>query len=530
MTNFMPQELAGNKIQTFNMPEIVSAVEYVTDLKKPEILGAVFDFIKHQNIAERLPTKFQVQKLLDNGLSGGVDTVVNLAKQHDPDGKIIGALQARAWKELAYYSSELGTSGAQNALRNAMKFYREQYQASPETRIRSGINLAGLASLAKRLGVAVPDDIDITKMATSALIDLNKTPQAARNSQFHAYRAEAFVALDNIDGAQAEIGRIAQDPNTSAETLGAVTRQLRHLWRLGEKSEQGAGIIQSLGAAILVRDFDVARLPVDDVRALAERDAPSNEQLEAILGRDGPLSYEWVKLGMECAQSVGVIRTAARRFGTGFIVRGGDIVPSLSDELCVLTNAHVVSNDPEDLAEHPDNAEIVFEAAHKGMSYDFAEIARSWSKNHLDATLLRFRGDPPKLKPLSFAKNLPLADGTQRVYVIGYPSGGELSFSLQHNQLIDHEGPPDGKPVDDSVRRVQYRAPTEHGSSGSPVFNSQNWRVIALHHAGDDKAIKRLNGRHDSWPANQGIWIQSICTAGRCEQKPSASREGPKTG
>lgn len=78
-----------------------------------------------------------------------------------------------------------------------------------------------------------------------------------------------------------------------------------------------------------------------------------------------------------------------------------------------------------------------------------------------------------------------------------------------------HEGPPSGKRLDGRFCRVQYTAPTEQGSSGSPVFNSQNWRVIALHHAGDSKAMKRLNGREDSWPANEGIWIQSICAAGQ---------------
>ncbi|MBZ9663009.1 serine protease [Mesorhizobium sp. ESP-6-4] len=506
--------LAGES-QTFNAPEMLSALDHLAELRRPEALGGVFDFIKDKKIGDLIPTRFQVQKLLDNGLSGGAAALLGLAQQHDPAGKIIGALQARAWKELALYSSDLGASGAKDAIKKAMAGYSAQYQSNPETRIRSGINLIGLATLARQLDIPVADNIDRLKLATSVLEDLNKTPPAGRDSRFHASRAEAFVALDDIDRAQVELGKVAQDPNTSAETLGAVTRQLRYLWKLDEKSEQGAGIIKSLGAAILTRDFDVARLPVDDVRALAEGPAPSDEQLEAILGKDGPLSYQWVKLGMECAQSVGVVRTLARRFGTGFIVRGGDIVPPLGDEPCVLTNAHVLSNEPSDQAESPDNAEIVFEAVDKDKAHRFTEIIRSWPRGNLDATLVRFDGEPPKLKPLSFAKNLPLADGTQRVYVIGYPNGGELSFSMQHNTLIDHEGPPLGKPVDSSVCRLQYTAPTEQGSSGSPVFNSQNWLVIALHHAGDAKAMKRLNGREDCWPANEGIWIQSICAAGQ---------------
>jgi len=75
--------------------------------------------------------------------------------------------------------------------------------------------------------------------------------------------------------------------------------------------------------------------------------------------------------------------------------------------------------------------------------------------------------------------------------------------------LLEHEGPTAGKPANSHVRRVQYRAPTEGGSSGSPVFNGNNWRVIALHHAGGND-MQRLNGSIEKWPANQGIWIQSI--------------------
>ncbi|WP_320202116.1 trypsin-like serine peptidase (plasmid) [Agrobacterium sp. rho-13.3] len=517
MTPRKPKSPPTGDIQTFNASEIVSAADRLADLKAPQMLGAVFDFIKDKKIGELIPDRFQVEKLLDDGLSGGAAALVNLARQHDPDSKIMGALQARAWKELAYYASDIGVGEARDAVVNAMAGYKEQYETNPESRIRSSINLIGLATLAQQLDIPVAEDINRVQLATSVLAELNQTPHSARGPQFHASRAEAFVALNDMDRAQSELGKIVQDPRTSAETLGAVTRQLRHLWKIGEQSEQGAGIIRSLGAAILTRDFDIAHLPADDVRALAEKPDPSEAQLEAIFGKDGPLSYRWVKLGMERAQSVGVIRNAVHRFGTGFIVRGGDILPDLGDEPCVLTNAHVVSTHPSDGGQSPDSTEILFEAADKEIPYNFKEILFSGQKEGLDATLLRFDGQVPNLKPLPFAPNLPLANGTQHVYVIGYPSGGELSFSLQNNELLDHEGPDKGTPPDPSVRRVHYKAPTEKGSSGSPVFNEQDWRVIALHHAGDLNGIRRLNGRQDSWPANEGIWIQSICAAGRSQ-------------
>jgi V8-like Glu-specific endopeptidase len=65
------------------------------------------------------------------------------------------------------------------------------------------------------------------------------------------------------------------------------------------------------------------------------------------------------------------------------------------------------------------------------------------------------------------------------------------------------------------VCRVHYRAPTEGGSSGSPVFNSRLWQVIALHHKGGKIGMPRLNGKPGSYGANEGVSMQSIIAAMR---------------
>ena len=55
---------------------------------------------------------------------------------------------------------------------------------------------------------------------------------------------------------------------------------------------------------------------------------------------------------------------------------------------------------------------------------------------------------------------------------------------------------------------------------GRPVFHS--WRVPALHHAGDE-ALPRLNRLPGTWPANEGIWIQSIIAGARRDTKCQGS-------
>ena len=100
-----------------------------------------------------------------------------------------------------------------------------------------------------------------------------------------------------------------------------------------------------------------------------------------------------------------------------------------------------------------------------------------------------------------------------RVYVVGHPGGKELSFSFQDNELLGHEGNPNGKPRLSGVCRVHYRAPTEPGSSGSAVFDESLWEVIALHHAGSSFGVPRLNGEPGTYAANEGIAIESIVAA-----------------
>jgi V8-like Glu-specific endopeptidase len=119
--------------------------------------------------------------------------------------------------------------------------------------------------------------------------------------------------------------------------------------------------------------------------------------------------------------------------------------------------------------------------------------------------------EEPAIQPLPIARDLPLLTNGARVYVIGYPAGGGLAFSMQDNALLDHEGPQAGTPPSPNVLRVHYRAPTEKGSSGSPVFNRSSWQVIALHHAGGE--LPKLNGKPGTHPANEGIALMSIIEA-----------------
>ena len=91
-----------------------------------------------------------------------------------------------------------------------------------------------------------------------------------------------------------------------------------------------------------------------------------------------------------------------------------------------------------------------------------------------------------------------MGDPAPRLYVIGHPNGSDLQFSLQDNCLLDCDDP-----------FLHYRTPTIKGNSGSPVFEMDDWQVVALHHAG----VGKLNGRENK--ANEGISILKIQAATR---------------
>jgi V8-like Glu-specific endopeptidase len=81
---------------------------------------------------------------------------------------------------------------------------------------------------------------------------------------------------------------------------------------------------------------------------------------------------------------------------------------------------------------------------------------------------------------------------------VGHPSGRGLSFSS--GEFLGHATP-----------HLHYRAATEGGSSGSPVFNA-DWKLVGLHHAGGE-ALPKLNGESGTYEANEGITISAIAAA-----------------
>ncbi len=432
-----------------------------------------------------------------------------LPKSFPAWGEATGLL-GRAHKQIFFDARDKHSPAARTALQQAVSAYRAVVDAGGSWTWQ-GINVVAVLAAARRLGIPAAPELDPVDLARRVLEALEKVPSSQQDEWHAATMAEACLALGDWKNVARHLRTYVTHPKVEAFHLGSTLRQFCEVWGLDEDKKHGRPLLAILQAQLMRKPGGTLELTPTDFKKLAATPTPARGQLEAILGADGPKTYRWMLLGLEKARSVVAIELRGiRRQGTGFLMRAHDLGLDL-DELVVLTNHHVVNAEGSGEAIKADSAEVVFEALSPVQRIEVEKVLWSSPPDRHDASILKLKKQPQGVGALSAGKTLPLAGGqpAQRVYVIGHPGGRELAFSLQDNELLDHEGPTKGRPAIEGVVRLHYRAPTEGGSSGSPVFNEE-WSVVGLHHLGGKEGISRLNGEAGTYGANEGLWIQAI--------------------
>jgi Trypsin-like peptidase domain/Tetratricopeptide Repeats-Sensor len=495
------------------LDEGLEVAKQLREAREFDLLDQLTDQMRREGDERPAVRRLQAQSRIDQGRAvSALDILEGTAARLETGSFEWGeahGLMGRAWKQIFFDTADKTTERAGKALANSVKQYQIPYELGQYP--WHGVNLLALANYAQSNGLSIDPPIDSERLANDILNTLKTTPEKDRDNWYYASVAEAQLALRDLDAAEANIKTYVTDPKTTAFALGGTLRQFTDLWDLEKKGEREHGILQALRAALMSKEGAVMELTPDQYqRALGQK--ASDAQYEAILGSDAAQVVEWFDLLLVRAKSVGAIyRDEFNRHGTGFLVQGSKFKADWGDELFVVTNAHVVSDDPADGAIRPEEASVKFERADSTRTYEVEKIMWSSGKTMLDAAVLKLKQPVTGIESLKSTNLLPVLDQKQRVYVIGHPKGGALKISFQDNILLDHEGPTKGTPVDPAICHVHYRTPTEEGSSGSPVFNAK-LEVIALHHFGG-QAIRRLNGKTELWPANEGIWIKSIIGA-----------------
>jgi hypothetical protein len=441
------------------------------------------------------------QSLIDQGKLGAAISALEtlIARDEDPaETAEARGLLGRVHKQAYVNSADPTSRRNQVSLRTAIAAYEAVYRAAPDVHLWHGINTVALVRRAQRDGVSVVGAPDPVALAREILRRIEADAARGRVATWDvATAAEASLALGDTQAAERWLQEYVERDDADAFELNSCYRQLREVWLLTVDAEPGATLLPLLQGHLLRRTGGRVDVPTGEVNTTIERAS----RLEKVLGRDGVVTLGWYRQGLERCRAVAQIRTATGEgFGTGFLVRGGDLAPGLGDEIFLLTNAHVVSNDSSvPHALRPDEAVIGFEAQESPAPEGHRVAKLLWTSRpeDLDATLLRLDPPVPGAPPCPLAARLPVNDESQKVYVIGHPGGRGLSFSIHDNLLLDYDD-----------RLLHYRAPTEGGSSGSPVFNQQ-WRLIGLHHAGGFE-MPRLNGKAGTYAANEGIVLARI--------------------
>lgn len=442
-------------------------------------------------------------------------------------------LIGRVYKQLYVNADDPANPQNIDYLKRSVNAYNNIYCTDIQSCLWHGINVAAMLYRAKADGIELqgfPGEKELAEKILAAVEEKYEDAEQRADAWDFAIAAEACIALHKPEDAVKWLSGYFRDPYVDAFELGSTLRQMEEVWKLNMDSETGKLILPLLRSQLLQREGGNVLIEPEELKQqkVAEESTKlkyqnllsqtgenkekniANNGLEKVFGHDSYNSYKWMMTATDRGLAVARIgRDSSTGFGTGFLLHGKALHEKLADELVLITNAHVVSNDPAEKSLSPYEAVIIFEALSRDEEFSVSEIIWSSPSDELDCTILRFDGENTarlkeltkkvKIYPLAFL--LPIlpegADSTQRVYIIGHPAGGTLQFSLQDNLLLDYEDP-----------KIHYRTPTVGGSSGSPVFNAK-WDLIGLHHAGRTD-MPKLKGKEGTYEANEGIWIQAV--------------------
>jgi hypothetical protein len=492
-------------------------VEALCNQRDYDLMGQLAEAVSRRDPKNAKNRRLYAQYLIDTGKATvAIDLLQPLARRLpsvDPEFAEATGLLGRAHKQIFFDAGDKTAPGAREALKKAIATYRGPYEADHKNTWH-GVNLIALLTRARGLGIRVAPELNPGSIAKDVVATLQATPAEKRDDWFLPTLAEASLGLDDWVVIERNVGEYVTAASTKAFQVASTLRQFTEVWDLERRDDRGRALVDILRARLMELDGGSLEIVPEKLQRLRQQTPPDKAQLEAVLGKDGSQTYQWWKTGLERALSVAAVRQRmGGRVGTGFLVRAGDLGREPADELLLLTNFHVVNELGVSPGIRPDEAEVAFEAADPGKQYAVAQILWSSPPERHDASLLRLATPVTGIAPLAFAAALPAIDDAARVYIVGHPGGRDLAFSFQDNELLDHEGPPVGKPLIPGVCRLHYRAPTEGGSSGSPVFNSRLWQVIALHHKGGKIGMPKLNAKEGTYGANEGVSIQSIAAA-----------------
>lgn len=508
----MPEQLAGD------------VLKHLRRKRRFELLAPVADAILQSGLRTPLVRRQYAQALIDQGALGAGELILQsiVSDFRGSTAEVIEArgLTGRVYKQIYVDLNDPTSPRNRDNLARALHEYLHVYRLNPFEHLWHGVNVVALLARARRDGLpraGMPDASAIAQELLETLADreLRLTNTSASLPAWDlATRIEVYVALGAAERtdegrqnyfrqAEAEALRYIAHPKADAFEVASTLRQFREVWQLDERTPPGDHLLPILNAGYLSKQGAVMDKSPRRVEQEAAAVDDAVKDLEAVFGPDRMVTLKWYKKGLDQCNSVArVEKTNGRGHGTAWLVTASDFFPGRAG-LLLLTNAHVVSDDPNPftnpLAIPPDEARVNFRSGETDVIFNVKdEVVKSSPPNELDATFLEIEGEPPATPVRLHRKSLAVADPAPRLYIIGHPGGRDVEISLHDNQLLAT-----------NERLLHYRTPTEKGSSGSPVFEPEDWRVVALHHKGSE-SLGRIDGQPGTYQANEGIAVGAI--------------------
>ncbi len=438
------------------------------------------------------------QALIDDGFLDDAERVLNaiVADRMTGSGEL---MEARGLLGRVYKQRYLNASPEEKTanLHRVIELYYEAFRVNPQKNLWHGINVVALTARGRRDGLAfadMPDELALAREILTTIEQIESEATGELNAYDEATRMEAYVALGQYHDADISALRYVDSVDADAFEIKSTIRQLEEVWQLKFDEPPGHHLLPLLKAVQLSKEGGFSNREPEKVPAEAQAVGLAADELEALFGTARTVTLKWYKLGLEQCNAIARIeKPDGRACGTGWLVKASDFFADREGVL-LLTNEHVIPR-----CVRPKDAQANFQIS--GETLPVKEIVWTSPVAELDATLVALDGEP-KAKPLVLhdeAVELPQPpDPAPRLYIIGHPMGRDIEFSIQDNHLLAC-----------NERLLHYRTPTEPGSSGSPVFESERWRVVALHHGGS-KEVTRLDGVQGTYEANEGIAIQAI--------------------
>lgn len=389
-------------------------------------------------------------------------------------------------------------SGGEHHLSAAINRYQQAYQTSRklatdedrDAAVWHGGNLLALLHRAQRDGVEVEHETFAVQDLYGELDTLIGDDDDALDVFWLGTRIELLVA----DGTPEAITRateiasgIAATGHATAFEITSMVRQLREVWQRGFDDP----IVQALHDAMLT------------MSGPSSLTLKSDDELESLLFKERPIAHRNLAQLVQTSHFVCMVTDdVGSPIGSGFLVPGSALSREWPDDLVLVTNHHVTTTQPDKPETIPPaEARARFELVIEGGSpVEVTDLKELWTSAELDVTVLALEVPEAlsELKPLAVSNTPPRLDTADPyVFVIGHPLGQPLSVSIRGNELIDA-----------TEMHLHYYAPTEHGSSGSPVLG-RNLRLIGLHHRGGFR-MPSLSDPEVRIPANEAITISAI--------------------